>query len=68
MFARPAKRSLQRVQHHPLGPDRIDGLLQPDEQAVEVVLAAFLDLAPLDPHVVHDEFLLLGQLVEVEAE
>ena len=41
---------------------------QPDEQALEVVLAGLLDLAALDTHVVDRELLLCLELLQVEAE
>ena len=63
-----AEQRLDRVQHDPLRPDGVDRVTQADEQSFEVVLAGLLDLAPLDAHEVHDELLLLDQLVEVEAE
>ena len=64
----PAKEGLDRVQHNALGADRINGVAQPDEEAFEVILAGLLDLAPLDVDVVHQEFVLADQLLQVEAE
>ena len=47
---------------------RVDGVAQADEQAFQVVLAGFLDLAALDAdEIEHDLFLLL-QLVQVKAQ
>ncbi len=40
-----AEEGLERVEHHALGADRVDGKPEPQEQALEVVLAGFLDLA-----------------------
>ena len=51
-----------------LAPMRVDGVAQADEQAFEVVLAGLLDLAALDVDVVDQQLLLLGQIVQVEAE
>ena len=51
-----------------LAPIGADGVLQPDEQPLQVVLAGLLDLAALDAHVVDDELALVDQLVEVVAE
>ena len=48
----PPKSDLDGVQHDPLGPDRVDGVAEADEEALQVVLAGLLDLAPLDAHVV----------------
>ena len=63
-----AEQRLDGVQHDPLGPDGVDGVAEADEQPFEVVVAGFLDLAALDAHEIHDDLLLLDQLVEVEAE
>ena len=47
-----------RIQDDPLGPDRVDGVAQANEQALQVILARLLDLAPLDANVVQGELLL----------
>ncbi len=57
-----------RVQHDPLGPDRVDGMPQAHEQTLQVILARLLDLAPLDVDVIHRELLLTHQFVQVEAQ
>ena len=59
---------LDGVEHDPLGADRVDGMAEADEQALEVVLAGLLDLAALDVDEVERDLLLPHQLVEVEAE
>ena len=56
------------VEQHPLGTDGVDGVLEPDEEAVEVVLARLLDLVPLHRHELEHQLLLGDQPVEVEAE
>jgi hypothetical protein len=61
------EQGFNRIQHDPLGPNRVDGVPQADEQAVEVILARFLDLAPLDADVIQRELLLTHQFVQVEA-
>ena len=63
-----AEERLDGVEHDALGPERVDGVAQADEEAFEVVLAGLLDLAALDVDVVHQQLVLLGQLVQVEAE
>ena len=59
---------LDRVEHDALRPDLLDGVVEPDEQALEIVIAGFLDLAALDAHVVDDELLVGDQARHVVAE
>ena len=59
---------LDRVEHDPLRPDLLDGVVEPDEQALEIVIAGFLDLAALDAHIVDDELLVGDQARHVVAE
>ena len=68
MIRQPGEKRLHRVQHHPLRPDRIDGVSEPDEKPLEIILARFLDLASLDVDVIEHDFFLSHKLVEVEAE
>ena len=63
-----AEERLDGVEHDALGADRVDGVAQADEQAFEVVLAGLLDLAALDVDVIDQQLLLLGQVLQVEAE
>ena len=56
------------VEHHATRADRVDGMAEADEQALEVVLAGLLDLATLDPHVVDQQSLLGDQARYVVAE
>jgi hypothetical protein len=65
----PASVKLEnRVQHHPLRADALDGVIQPDEQSLEVVVAGFLDLAAVQLHVVYDQPVAGDQPVEVVAQ
>ena len=57
----PGEQRLDGVEHDPPGADGVDGVAQSDEETLEVVLAGLLDLAPLDPHVAHDELLVADQ-------
>src|SRR5579884_870075 len=41
-------------------------MVEPDEEALQIVFAGLLDLAAFDPHVIDDEFLGCDQLVDVE--
>ena len=50
------EQDLGRVEHHPLGPDRVDGVTDPHEEAVEVVRAHAVVLGVLeDDRVDRDE-------------
>ena len=51
-FVQPAEQRLDRVEHDPLGADRIDRVAEPDEQPFEIVFAGLLDLAAVDLDVV----------------
>ena len=59
---------LDRIQQDPLGPDRVDGVSQANEEPVQVVFAGLFDLAPLDANVIQGELLLTHQVVEVETQ
>ena len=63
-----AKQGFDGVEHHAFGADLLDGVLEPHEQALEIVFAGFLDLAAVDMDVVDQQLLLLDQLVEVVAQ
>ena len=56
----PGKERFQRVQNHPLRSHRIHGVLQPDEQALQIVVAGLMNLARLDPHEIQEQLLLVG--------
>jgi hypothetical protein len=58
----------ERVQHHAFGADRVDRVIQPDEESFQVVLAGLLDLAALDVHVLEHELLATHQGRQVESE
>ena len=62
------EQGFNRVQDDPLGPNRVDGVPETNEQAFQVILACLLDLAPLDANVIQREFLLAHQFVQVEAQ
>ena len=67
-MVKPAEQALDRVEHHPLGTDSVDGVANADEQPFQVVVAGFLDLLALDPDEVDDKLLLLGKVVKIEAQ
>src|SRR6185295_18591193 len=53
---------------HALGAHALHRVVEPDEQALQVVLAGLLDLAALHPHVVDGQLLPRLQRREVEAQ
>ena len=67
-FDRPPKSVSMVSSTTRLAPMRVDGVAQADEEAFEVVLAGLLDLAPLDVDEVHQQLVLLGQILQVEPE
>jgi hypothetical protein len=62
------EQGLDGVQHDAPGADRVDGVPQADEQAVQVVLPRLLDLAALDAHVVQQDQLALDHVLQREAQ
>ncbi|HET7827054.1 MAG TPA: hypothetical protein VFK90_17085 [Anaeromyxobacter sp.] len=64
----PSEQGLDRVEGDPLRADGVDGVLQPDEEPGQIVLAGLLDLAPLDADVVDRELPLRLQPADVEPE
>ena len=62
------EKGFDRVQHDTTRSDRIDGITEPNEQTLEVVLAGFLDLGTLNTDVIHHQLLLLDERREVEPE
>ena len=41
-------------------------MIQSNEQSFQIELAGFLNLAALDPHIIHEQFFLPDQLIEIE--
>ena len=58
LVGQPCEERLDGVEDDALGADRVDRVAEPDEEAVEVVLARLLDLAALDVDVIDGELLL----------
>src|SRR5215213_6247595 len=54
---------LYGVQCHPLGANGVNGMAETDEQPPQVIIAGFLDLTPLHPDMIDDQFLLFAQLL-----
>ena len=57
LVGQAGKQRLDRVEHHALGADRINGVVQPDEQRLQVILAGLLDFAALHAHELDGQFL-----------
>jgi hypothetical protein len=62
------EQALDRVEHHALGRNGVDGVAQADEQSLQVVLPRLLDLGALDAHEVDEQLLPGAELLEVEAQ
>ena len=54
---------LDRVEDHSFGADGVDGVAEPDEQPLEVVLAGFLDFAALDMHIFEMQLFLASRVL-----
>ena len=63
-----AEERFDRVQDDALRPDPLDRVGNANEEAVEVVLAGFRNLAARDVHVVQEQLLVRHQPVQVETE
>ena len=48
MIRQSGEQRLERIEHDALGADRVDRVLEPDEQSFQIVFAGLLDLAALD--------------------
>ena len=57
---------LDRIQHYPLRTDRLDRILEPDEQSLEIVLTGLGNFVGIDMDVVDRELALAHQFVEIE--
>ena len=62
------KQRFDRIEDDASGSHRPNGVIEPDEQPFQVVLARFLDLAAVHAHVVDRELLRLDQLRKVKTE
>ena len=58
----------QRVQHHALGADGINRVIEPDEQPFQVILAGLLDFTALDVDVFEHNFFAPDQARQIESE
>ena len=54
---------LDRVEQNALGADGVDRVSEPDEKAVQVVIARFLELGRFEHHLVHDQLLLRDEAI-----
>ena len=64
----PAEQRFDGVEHHALGADLLDRMIEPHEQTLEIVFTGFLDLTAVDVDVVDEESLVCHERVEVIAE
>ena len=68
MFERPEKSDSMVSSSTRLAPTVFDRVLEPNEQAFEVIFAGLLDLGALDVHVIDEELLLGDEAREIESE
>ena len=68
MVAQRGEQRLDGVQHDALGADRVDGRVQADEQAVQIVFAGLHDLVAVDCHRIDHQLLAGDQVGQIEAE
>src|SRR5262245_21580196 len=68
LVAQPGEQRLERIEHDAPGADGVDGMVQPDEEAFEIVLAGFLDLPALDHDVIEKDLPATDQVLKVESE
>ena len=59
---------LKGIQHHPSGAHLVDGVIEADEQTVEIIFAGLLDLAAFDADIIDDQFAGGRKGVEVIAQ
>ena len=68
MIWQARKERLERVENDTFCSNRVDGVPEPNEQAVKVVFAGFLDLAAFDTDVIELHLCFSYKLVEVETQ
>ena len=57
---------LDRIQHYSLRADRLDRVLEPDEQPLEVVLAGLGNFVRVDMNVIDRQLALADKFIEIE--
>jgi len=68
LVGQAGEKHLERIEHDALGADGIDRMVEPDEQSLQIIHAARLDLAALDMHVIESDFFAPNQAGKVEPE
>ena len=68
LIGEAGEQRFQRVEHHTLSADQINGVLQTDEQALQVILPSFLDFAALHMNIVEKKFFPRGEVLQVETQ
>ena len=68
LIGEAGEQRFQRVEHHTLSADQINGVLQTDEQALQVILPSFLDFAALHMNIVEKKFFPCGEVLKVETQ
>ena len=68
LIRQAGEQRFDRVEDDALRPDRLNRVVEPDEQAFEIVVAGFLDLAAFHADIVDGQFLRRDQLRKVKAQ
>src|SRR6266498_1079574 len=53
LIRQAGEEGFERVEHHSLRADGVNGIPQPDKETVEIILPRLLDLAAIDTHVIN---------------
>jgi hypothetical protein len=68
LIGQAGEQHFQRVQHHALGADGINRVIEPDEQPFQVILVALLGFTALDVDVVNHDFFAPDQARQIKSE
>ena len=68
LILQSGKQIFDGVENHALRANGVDGGAQPDEEAFQIVVAGFVNLAALDADEINDQLLFVRQFIQVETE
>src|SRR5205085_1833831 len=68
LILQSGKQIFDGVEHHTFCTNRIDCGTQPYEEALEIVITGFVDLATLNADIIDQELLFFRQLLQIETE
>ena len=67
-IAQAGEQALDRVEHHAFCTQCFNGIIEPNENSFEVILAGFLNFVPLNPNVIDKQLFLRDQRVDIKSE